>query len=417
LDSTSRELLKTHLLLANLLSEKDWTLIDRLTLDKATNVAENSKNRQLKKFTKLYNKQHPATKTMKDTVINLSDQQLDGDLLSLLQKGLNYAVTPKATPIEDILTGVEKAIQSLPAEKAEEARQETVRILKNTKRPRDNLSKAERTALKNLKDNTNLTILPADKGNATVILNTTDYKQKISTMLQEPAYKKLKKDPTAAIERTTTRLLKRCPITEETRRQLAPSGSKPPRLYGLPKIHKEGVPLRPIVSNIGAPTYKLSKHLSGLLNPLIGKSVHNVKNSFHFIEILKSLQTKPGDLMVSFDVVSLFTKVPVEEAITLLSRHFKDEDLALYKHVLTSTYFCVDGQFFLLSYGVAMGSPLSPVIANFYMEEFEKNAIATATNKPACWYRYVDDTFVIWPHGQKRLMEFLEHLNGINKNT
>ena len=132
---------------------------------------------------------------MKDTVVNLSNEQLDGALLSLLQKGLNYAVTPKATPIEDILTGVEKAIQSLPAEKAEEARQETVRILKNTKRPRDNLSKAERTALKNLKDNTNLTILPADKGNATVILNTTDYKQKISTMLQEPAYKKLKKRP------------------------------------------------------------------------------------------------------------------------------------------------------------------------------------------------------------------------------
>ena len=70
------------------------------------------------------------------------------------------------------------------------------------------MSKAERTALKNLKDNTNLNILPADKGNATVILNATDYKQKISTMIREPAYKKLKKDPTAAIERKTTRLLK-----------------------------------------------------------------------------------------------------------------------------------------------------------------------------------------------------------------
>ena len=171
------------------------------------------------------------------------------------------------------------------------------------------------------------------------------------------------------------------------------------------------------MSNIGAPTYKLSKHLSGLLNPLIGKSVHNVKNSFHFIEILKSLRTIPGDIMVSFDVVSLFTKVPVDETITLLNRHFKDEDLALYKHALTSTYFCVDGQFFEQTDGVAMGSPLSPVIANFYMEESEKNVIETATHKPACWYRCVDDTFVIWPHGQKRLMKLLEHLNGINKNT
>jgi len=94
-------------------------------------------------------------------------------------------------------------------------------------------------------------------------------------------------------------------------------------MYGLPKIHKEGIPLRPNVSNIGAPTYQLSKHLSGLIGQLTGKSAHHVKNSFHFNEILKTLKIKPGDLMVSFDVVSLFTKVPVEESLMLLSQHFK----------------------------------------------------------------------------------------------
>jgi len=61
-----------------------------------------------------------------------------------------------------------------------------------------------------------------------------------------------------------------------------------------------------------------------------------------------------------------------------------------------------------------MGSPLSPVIANFYMEDFERKATEKATHKPACWYRYVDDTFVIWPHGKEKLMDFLKHLNGIN---
>jgi hypothetical protein len=101
-----------------------------------------------------------------------------------------------------------------------------------------------------------------------------------------------------------------------------------------------------IVSNIGAPTYQLSKHLSGLLNQLTGRTAHHVKNSFHLIEILKSVKIKPGDLMVSFDVVSLFTKVPVEESITLLTQHFNKEILALFKHVLTSTYFCIDGQFY-----------------------------------------------------------------------
>jgi hypothetical protein len=104
--------------------------------------------------------------------------------------------------------GVEKAVRFLPVEKAEEAREESVRIIKTTTRTKDNLTKTERAALRTLKDNTHLTILPADKGNATVILNTTDYKQKIVSLLEDSAYKKLKKDPTETIERKTSQLLK-----------------------------------------------------------------------------------------------------------------------------------------------------------------------------------------------------------------
>jgi len=63
-----------------------------------------------------------------------------------------------------------------------------------------------------------------------------------------------------------------------------------------------------------------------------------------------------------------------------------------------------------------MGSPLSPVIAKFFMEDFEKKAVEQATHKPTCWYRYVDDTFTIWPYGRERLTEFLHHLNGLHSN-
>ena len=61
------------------------------------------------------------------------------------------------------------------------------------------------------------------------------------------------------------------------------------------------------------------------------------------IQILESIQVKPENLMVSFDVVSLFTKVPVVDSLSLLSQHFEDGILALFRHVLTSTYFCYDG--------------------------------------------------------------------------
>jgi hypothetical protein len=83
-------------------------------------------------------------------------------------------------------------------------------------------------ALKTIKDNMNLNILLADKGNTTVVLNTSDYKQKISSLLEDPSYRILTKDPTNAIEQKTTLLLKKFSLTEETRRQLCPAGSRPP---------------------------------------------------------------------------------------------------------------------------------------------------------------------------------------------
>ncbi len=55
------------------------------------------------------------------------------------------------------------------------------------------------------------------------------------------------------------------------------------------------------------------------------------------------------------------------------------------------------------TYGALMGSPLSPIIANLFMEEFEKNALATATLKPGFWFRYVDNTLSIWCHGLDNL--------------
>jgi len=119
---------------------------------------------------------------------------------SVLQKLLNDAVTPCATLIEDILPGVEKAVLSLPVEMAEEARKRTKRIKKSSSRPRDNIRKTERSAFKRLKDNTNLTVLPADNENATVVFNTSDYKEKITYLLEDPAYRNLVNFPSNGIE-------------------------------------------------------------------------------------------------------------------------------------------------------------------------------------------------------------------------
>ena len=117
-------------------------------------------------------------------------------------------------------------------------------------------------------------ILPADKGNATVLMTRDEYNSKLEDLLNTDTYRRLKKDPTAAQEARISRILrdhvKSNEINDELYNRLRPSGCQPPRIYGLPKIHKDGVPLRPIASCINSPSYMLSKHIAQLLSPLTG---------------------------------------------------------------------------------------------------------------------------------------------------
>jgi hypothetical protein len=94
--------------------------------------------------------------------------------------------------------------------------------------------------------------------------------------------------------------------------KLTPYHSKPPHLYGLPKIHKLDIPLRPTVSSIGSPCYALAGFLHNILAPLIGNMFSFVRNSEHFIELIKNISFQKEDILVSFDVESLFTNIPVE---------------------------------------------------------------------------------------------------------
>ena len=124
------------------------------------------------------------------------------------------------------------------------------------------------------------------------------------------------------------------------------------------------------------------------------------------MELIKKKKVEPNDIILSFDVVSLFTKIPLDEAIQVIKEVTYLDTTRLAEVCLRSTFFSFQGEFYEQTTGVAMGSPLSPIIANLYMEKFEKEALKSYPLKPSLWKRYVDDTNVIWPHGENELKMF-----------
>ena len=187
------------------------------------------------------------------------------------------------------------------------------------------------------------------------------------------------------------------------------------------------MPLRPIVSSIGAVTYYTSKELSRILKPLVGRSPYHIQNSQDFIQQIQGIQLQPNQCMVSFDVKALFTSVPIQPAITIIKKLLEEDQslqqrttmsvnniTCLLEFCLKSTYFTYHGQHFEQMEGAAMVSPISPIVANLFMEKFEEKAISTAPHPPHFWKRYVDDTFTILESSHRRA--FLDHINSIDQH-
>ena len=105
-------------------------------------------------------------------------------------------------------------------------------------------------------------------------------------------------------------------INEDTYRQIYPTAAYTPTMYGLPKIHKPDMPLRPILSSIGSFGYDCAKWLSDSLSELRHHETC-VKDTLTFLSLLQD-RSSSGKIMTSFDVTSLFTNVPVDFTINLI---------------------------------------------------------------------------------------------------
>lgn len=269
-----------------------------------------------------------------------------------------------------------------------------------------------------------------DKGKGVVILDRSSYVDKIKTILSdrskfctvtEPLHKVLLRVEDK-VNRVLAKLKKSGILSEKAYNDLHVSGTNPGILYGLPKIHKLLIPLRPIFAACGTPTYKLAKFLVPILSPLTTNDF-SIKNSYQFASDIRNLTITPEMVMASFDVESLFTNIPVSETIDIaVNSLFQNCNtvagmtIKLFRQILElavlNSYFLFDKCLYRQTDGVGMGLPLGPTFANLFLCFHERRWINNCPLefRPVYFRRYVDDCFIIF-NDRSHVDKFLNYLN------
>ena len=380
-----------------------------------------------------------------DQVIrNFSSYILSDDEKSLLAKGLNFSLPPRKIQFADHMTPFELLYKSV---KGVNVTQQNMDILKVDMKKiayssfsrynflRElNLSQPEYEALKKLSACKDIVIHKADKGNSVVIIDRADYLKRLHELVDDTSkfeevkvktdkdYNFMKKQKDI-VDDLLSELVEKQSITAAIREKLSPNGPNPARLYGLPKVHKpltDGLPkYRPIISQIGSPTYKIAKYLLDFVKPFTTNE-YTVKDTFEFVSMLDGKDHRL--VMGSLDVESLFTNIPLDETINIVTEKVFDKKVKVkgiskrdFKRLLEiatkGTVFFFNGKYYIQKDGVAMGSPLGPALANAFLAHHETVWLEECplSYAPIFFRRYVDDIFVLLKSSDhiSRLAEYL----------
>ena len=427
-------------------------IIDKMVLFKEKEI----KKTHLKKLNRLRNKQQGTNRSIKSflsPITNLSKRNLTDKEINILENGLNFVLPDnrfdEITFISNIETFFVNLLGHCSEKKEFEEKEDDEEITYNLTSVQLQAANKIRSicnnfrfnaekiinqhkhetsqfnkVLKSLSKDKSIQITRPDKGKGIVIMEKDEYNNKMMEILNDKnTFKIVESDETLAQEDRLIRKLKQLKtdgfITEKEYKFCRPTGSQPARIYGLPKIHKVGKPLRPIVSSIGTFNYKLAKLLANKLDHL-RKTDTIIKNTFTFVDELLSLKYNNSEIkMISFDISNLFTNVPLHRTIQIiLDKLYGLEHTCTYsdkkrndwcskcknrfemKYLLEAatkgTNFIFNSKNYTQINGVAMGSPLGPLFADIYVNYLEEKLMSQLKNNGLVyWKRFVDDTFAI----------------------
>ena len=385
--------------------------------------------RHEKKFSNLIDEKSKAEGTKENpnkTIWNFSSHTLSNEEHGALKFGLKHGLA-RSPSEEDILASAESLWYQIESKdlckdgtyyqrQAKNHLRAMAFNLINVNEQQVFKDKAKIKLIRDLKEK--IVLLSPDKGNGVVIMDIHDYKQSMQHLFADRTkFRILEEDPTnkrfATLQDYIRKLKKRGEITEADYKMMYPKNAKIGRAHGSAKVHKEFEripPLRPIVDTIGSTHYGVGKFITSLLNPLTQNEYH-LKDSFDAAEKIKNIPDHlydEGYKLVSFDVKSLFTNVPLNKTIqVILDRVYNKKQITttlkkrtLKKLILdtcSKTAFSFGGTIYEQKDGVSMGASLGPVLANIIMTELERvvvdRLIQSGTIK--FYARYVDDTLLL----------------------
>ena len=438
------------------ITRKKWlrskeTLFEKLSfLDKrcVTKGVQNDLEKRIASDQERINKKLDRTwsrnkKSSPECLINKSSKKLDAYEKNVLYLGLNHHILPRKIIDADVKVEIEKLMKSVTSDTGplnydikEDLKSEVHSFLKNSRRICSAKSNQSfHKTIKKLANDDTITICKFDKGNGVVIMDRCDYEQKCYDILSDTS--KFKKLDSSNI--TDTILKKQSSIKNYVYRYLRDNeavdkaiydklydvGSSPGKFYGLVKVHKDSYPIRPVVSMIDTPEYGLAKWLDTFIKPNIPDQ-YMLNSTDHFINIVKDCPVQSGDHLVSYDVKSLYTNVPLKETAGIVTKYVYSKDSVCTPPIpekiftkllllVTEGNFLFNGEFYKQIDGLAMGGPLGPSLANFFLAHLEKTRISKCPKEilPKLYLRYIDDIFALL-HEKQSHEDFFHFINALH---
>ncbi|CAF3367010.1 unnamed protein product [Rotaria sp. Silwood2] len=377
-----------------------------------------------------------TTKTMNskityDTsnVINISKIHLSQEQLKVISKGLKFVPTP--TKINTITTVVncEKSLFSTSKLIKNAAISEISTFIQKWKKPnKSNMNKNELKLLKEIKSIEDIVIVQADKGGKIVVMDKNEYMKKIEEKLNDlNVYEQVKKDPTTIIKteisKKVTKMLNQNKITDQNKYYLT-SIDDLPKIRGQPKLHKVDIPMRIVTCSRDTITSPISQFIFKIIKELRTTLNGVVCNTSNFIKNIRDVKLNQDEHLASLDIQDLYTNIPVNKAIDItLERLVESKKLdnlpftktdikELLDLTLKNSYFQFNGKFYKQKTGLPMGNTLSPILADIYMDEYQKQHLHEV-NIPNKIWRYVDDILIITKMNKPELDQYVYDLNKI----